>query len=57
MSFSENSIIVKIWFTAVATGTYTYEQVPNLFNLREEVGKKLDLMGYPTGDETPSSAV
>lgn len=49
MIFNEDSICVKVWFTAVASGTYTYEQVPNLLNLREEVGKKLEQMGYPTG--------
>ncbi|MMZ49669.1 hypothetical protein D1872_113720 [compost metagenome] len=51
MIFNEDSICVKVWFTAVASGTYTYEQVPNLLNLREEVGKKLEQMGYPTGTE------
>lgn len=44
--FNENSIVVKVWFTAVMAGTYTYEQVPNLFNLRDEVGKKLSQIGY-----------
>ena len=46
--FNENSAIVKIWFTAVLAGTYPYSQVPNLSNLREEVGKKLTEIGYDT---------
>lgn len=44
--FTGNSYIVKVWFTAVLTGTYTYAEVPNLSNLREEVGKKLIQIGY-----------
>lgn len=50
--FNENSIVVKVWFTAVMAGTYTYEQVPNLFNLRDEVKKKLDQIGYNVEGET-----
>lgn len=44
--FTGNSYIVKVWFTAVLTGTYTYAEVPDLSNLREEVGKKLTQIGY-----------
>lgn len=44
--FNENSVLVKVWFSAVLAGTYTYEQVPNVSNLREEVGKKLTEIGY-----------
>lgn len=55
--FNENSIVVKVWFTAVMAGTYTYEQVPSLFNLREEVGKKLTQMGYNIETMNPESAV
>lgn len=44
--FNGNSAIVKIWFTAVLAGTYPYSQVPNLSNLRDEVGKKLTEIGY-----------
>ena len=44
--FNENSVIVQVWFSAVLGGAYTYEQVPNLSNLRDEVGKKLVAMGY-----------
>ena len=44
--FHANSQLVKIWFSAVLAGTYKYSQVPNLSNLREEVGKKLIEIGY-----------
>lgn len=44
--FNQNSEVVKIWFTAVLTGTYKYSDVPKLSNLREEVGKKLTEFGY-----------
>lgn len=44
--FNENSIVVKVWFSAVLAGAYQYSQVPNLLNLREEVGKKLTEIGY-----------
>ncbi|MEK5215324.1 hypothetical protein [Psychrobacillus sp. FSL H8-0487] len=44
--FNENSVIVQVWFSAVLGGAYTYEKVPNLSNLRDEVGKKLTTMGY-----------
>nr|WP_259544503.1 hypothetical protein [Heyndrickxia oleronia] len=51
--FNENSVLVKVWFTAVLGGAYTYDQVPDLSNLRDEVGKKLTQMGY---DISSSSA-
>lgn len=44
--FNQDSAVVKIWFTAVLAGTYKYSQVPNLSNLRDEVGKKLTEFGY-----------
>lgn len=44
--FNENSALVKIWFSAVVAGVYTFEQVPNLFNLKAEVQKKLELLGW-----------
>ena len=49
--FTENSIIVKTWFSAVLSGAYTYEQVPNLSNLREVVGQKLAEVGYDLNNE------
>lgn len=44
--FNENSGLVKIWFGAVLNGTYKYQQVPALSNLRDEVGNKLTDIGY-----------
>lgn len=44
--FNENSGLVKIWFGAVLNGTYKYQQVPALSNLRDEVGTKLTDIGY-----------
>lgn len=49
--FTEKSIIVKTWFTAVLAGTYKYSDVPNLSNLREEVGKKLTEIGYDINED------
>ena len=44
--FNQNSIVVRVWFTAVLAGTYSYAQVPKLSNLRGEVGAKLTEIGY-----------
>lgn len=49
--FNENSVLVKVWFGAVLAGTYKFYQVPNLSNLKEEVGKKLIEMGYDIENE------
>ncbi|WP_274853282.1 hypothetical protein [Bacillus methanolicus] len=49
--FNENSVVVKVWFTAVLSGTYKYSQVPNLSNLREVVGEKLTAIGYDINNE------
>lgn len=49
--FNANSVIVKVWFSAVLAGTYKYSQVPNLSNLRDEVGKKLIEIGYDIENE------
>lgn len=49
--FNEKSIVVRTWFTAVLAGVYKYEDVPNLSNLREEVGKKLKEIGYDIENE------
>lgn len=37
MVFTENSGLVKVWVSLVLAGTYTLDQVPNLFNLKEVV--------------------
>jgi hypothetical protein len=42
MVFTETSALVKIWVSLVLAGTYTREQVPNLFNLQEVVWSVLD---------------
>lgn len=35
--FDKSSVIVKTWAKLVEDGKYTLDQVPKLFNLREEV--------------------
>jgi hypothetical protein len=42
--FNEDSICVDVWCRAVVTGIFPYSEVPDLHNLREEVGKKLGKM-------------
>jgi len=42
MVFTEDSVIVQAWISLVLTGTYTREQVPNIYNLREVVYGVLD---------------
>ncbi|WP_158530241.1 hypothetical protein [Paenibacillus larvae] len=42
--FNEDSICVDVWCRAVLTGVHPYSVVPDLYNLREEVGKKLEKM-------------
>lgn len=37
MTFTRNSGLVKVWVSLVLAGTYTLEQVPALFNLKEVV--------------------
>lgn len=37
MVFTENSGLVKVWVSLVLSGTYTLDQVPKLFNLKEVV--------------------
>ena len=37
MKFTKNNQIVKSWVALVLAGTYTVDQVPKLFNLREVV--------------------
>lgn len=55
--FNGNSIIVKTWFTAVlAGGVYKYKDVPNLSNLRDEVGQKLTAIGYDITEPEEASA-
>jgi len=49
--FNENSVCVKVWFTAVLGGAYKFKDVPNLSNLRDEVEKKLNEVGYDAENE------
>jgi hypothetical protein len=42
MKFTVNSGLVKVWVSLVLAGTYTREEVPNLFNLQEIVYGVLD---------------
>lgn len=37
MTFTKDSGLVKVWVSLVLSGTYTLEQVPALFNLKEVV--------------------
>lgn len=42
MTFTKNSIVVRVWVQNVQSGLYTYDQVPDLFNLREIVKEVLE---------------
>ncbi len=37
MTFTKNSVMVKVWVGLVLSDVYTLEQVPKLCNLREAV--------------------
>lgn len=43
--FTKDSGCTKVWVTLIMNGTYTYEQVPVLLNIRECVGEVLKEMG------------
>ena len=40
MKFTKNHQIVKSWVALVLAGTYTVDQVPKLFNLREVLSEQ-----------------
>ena len=40
--FDKDSQLVKTWVRLVSDGIYTREQIPNLGNLQDVVGKILD---------------
>lgn len=42
MKFTKESALVKIWVANVKNGTYTLEQVPALYNLRDIVIEVLE---------------
>lgn len=44
-TFKKEHQIVKSWASLVLAGTYTIEEVPNLFNLREVVTEVLTESG------------
>lgn len=44
--FTRDSGLVKIWVSMILLGTYSYDQVPNLSNLRAVVLEVLLEMGY-----------
>lgn len=45
MTFNKQSGCVKVWVTLIVGGTYTYNQVPKLLNLKDEVKAVLVDMG------------
>ena len=44
--FNKNSGLVKVWVSLILAGTYTYEQVPNVSNLKTVVHDVLVEVGY-----------
>jgi frataxin-like iron-binding protein CyaY len=44
--FNKDSALVKIWVSLILSGVYTYEQCPNMSNLRVVVGEVLAEAGY-----------
>lgn len=41
--FTNDNVVVMSWVSLVLAGKYTYDQVPNLLNLRQCVKEVLDL--------------
>jgi len=39
MTFSKDSGLVKVWVSLVMAGTYTLDQVPQLYNLKTVVAE------------------
>lgn len=39
MTFSKDSGLVKVWVSLVMAGTYTLDQVPQLYNLKAVVSE------------------
>ncbi|MBU5677920.1 hypothetical protein KQI88_15995 [Alkaliphilus sp. MSJ-5] len=42
----ESGIVKNVWVPLILNGTYTFEQCPNLFNLREVVEEVLIEVGF-----------
>ena len=51
MKFTKNHQIVKSWVALVLAGTYTVDQVPKLFNLRDVVVEVLSEQASETKEE------
>jgi hypothetical protein len=44
MIFTKDSALVKVWVSLVLSETYTLDEVPALFNLREVVTEVINSM-------------
>lgn len=44
MTFTKDSILVKTWVSLVLTGTFTLDQVPKLFNLKNIVSEVVNTL-------------
>lgn len=44
--FNKDSGLVKVWVSLILAGVYTFEDVPNLSNLREVVKQVLEEAGF-----------
>lgn len=42
----ESGLVKNVWVPLIMNGTYTFEQCPNLFNLREVVEEVLTELGF-----------
>lgn len=42
----ESGLVKNVWIPLIMNGTYTFEQCPNLFNLREVVQEVLIEVGF-----------
>lgn len=42
MVFTKDSGLVKVWVSLVMAGTYSLEQVPNLYNLKTVVSNVIN---------------
>ena len=48
----ESGLVKNVWVPLILNGTYTFEQCPNLFNLREVVQEVLEEMGFFETEES-----
>lgn len=48
----ESGLVKNVWVPLIMNGTYTFEQVPNLFNLREVVKEVLVEVGFIVEEAT-----